>query len=170
MAGEPWSPTLADVARHIPTRTRDRQTPGSDRLLGTFTAHTTPTSEQAQAVIDSVVGVLVATVGQLPANDDVRVAARQAVEWRAAADIELAYPNRDADVAVYTQLNARAEAAWAAFSTVLVANSAGTVDTQLVYSFPPGPPWGDLSPGSGVEALPHGYPWNYDPYRRGFYG
>jgi len=53
-----WAPALDDVARHIPTRTRDVKTPGSDKMLGTFTASTTPDDGQAQAVIDAVDEVL----------------------------------------------------------------------------------------------------------------
>jgi hypothetical protein len=158
VTGESWAPTLPDVARHIPTRTRDVRTPGSDKLLGTFTTTTTPSGDQAQAVIDTVVGTLLASVGALPDNHpDLYVSARSACEWRAAADIEIAYPNRDADVAVYEQLDARAQAAWSAFTTAL-ANIGGSPtgpDDLPMYQFPPGPPWGDLSPGSGADP----YPW-----------
>jgi hypothetical protein len=158
VSGEPWAPTLPDVARHIPTRTRDVKTPGSDALLGTFTGSTTPTSDQAQAVIDGVVGTLLASVGALPDNHpDLLVAARIACEWRAAADIEIAYPNRDADVQVYEQLDLRAQAAWAAFTTALgnIGGSPSGPDSVPEWCFPPGPPWGDLSPGSGADP----YPW-----------
>lgn len=154
MAGEPWAPTLSDVARHIPRRTRDVKTPGSDQLLGTFTASTTPTSAQAQAVIDQVVAVLLADAGQIPGNlPDVQVAARAAVEWRAAADIEVAYPNRDADVQVYAQLDARASAAYATLIRALAEAGQGQVDVEPSWGFPPSPPWGDLSPGSGADPL-----------------
>jgi hypothetical protein len=161
VAGEPWAPTLSDVARHIPRRTRDTKTPGSDKLLGTFTASTTPTSDQAQAVIDAVVGTLLAGTGPLPAAGtavmDIQTAARTAAEWRAAADIELAYPLRDADVQVYDQLNARAADALATLKQVLAQAGGGQVDVATPYwGFPAPPPWGDLSPGSGVEALPAG--------------
>lgn len=164
MSGEPWAPTLADVARHIPTRTRDVKTPGSDALLGTFTASTTPTSDQAQAVIDTIVGTLLASTGMLPANQpDLYVAARSACEWRAAADIEIAYPNREADVQVYEQLDARAQAAWQVFATALasIGGSPTGPDSVPMWCFPPGPPWGDLSPGSGADP----YPWLANQHR-----
>lgn len=161
MAGEPWAPTLPDVARHIPRRTRDTKTPGSDQLLGTFTASTTPTSDQAQAVIDAVVGTLLADVGPLPSSgalvQDIQTAARAAAEWRAAADIEVAYPLRDADLVVYDQLNARAADALATLKRVVAQAGGGQADVATPYwGFPAPPPWGDLSPGSGIEALPAG--------------
>lgn len=147
---EPWAPALNDVARHIPRRTRDRRTPGSDAMLGTFTASTTPTDAQAQAVIDEVCAGMVAAYGPLPASPpaspDIAVAARTAAGWRAAADIEVAYPNRDADVAVYASLNARAADALAQFLAVLKGAGTGTVDVFPVWQAPDAvtiAPWGD---------------------------
>jgi hypothetical protein len=155
--GEPWAPGLADVARHVPTRTRDTKTPGSDAMLGTFTASTTPTAGQAQQVIDDTVAAILADVGELPATPEqapeIAVAARVAAEWRAAADIEVAFPNRDADVRVYDQLNARAEVALATLKRVLAQAGAGVVDVSPEWSMPDAPPWGDTSPGSGTDAL-----------------
>lgn len=101
MPGSPtWAPTLADVARHVPTRTRDTTRPGSDALLGTLTESTTPTAEQAQSFIDQTVQWVVSECGQLPVDlpptDELMVAARTAAEWRAAVGIEVTHPlNRD---------------------------------------------------------------------------
>ncbi len=155
---EPWAPTVSDVAKHIPTRTRDTRTPGSDALLGTFTANTTPTDAQAQAVIDDVVAALVAETGDIPDTGDqwqeIQTAARVAAEWRAAADIEIAYPDRNADVQVYDQLNARAELAKKTLLAALAETGEGTVDpAHLVpeWMFPRPAPWGDTSPGSGAD-------------------
>lgn len=151
---ETWAPTLDDVARVIPTRTRDR-TPGSDTLLGTFTSKTTPTDAQAQQVIDDAVAGLLAVVGDLPANvtqaAEIQVAARMAVQWRAAADIEVAYPNRDADVRVYDQLNARANDLLDSLKLALSQAGSGLVDTSPEWAFPLAPSWGDQSPGSGAD-------------------
>src|SRR6266705_1682316 len=137
---EPWAPSLADVARHVPLRTRDAATPGSDRLLGTFTATTTPTGEQAQAVIDDAVAGIVGQYGTLPASppasDQIAVAARTAAEWRAAADIEIAYPNRQADVNTYAALNARAADALRTFSLALQSAGSGTVDLYPIWQAP----------------------------------
>src|SRR5258706_13579277 len=113
---EAWAPALDDVARHIPRRTRDTMTPGSDATLGTFTSSTTPTDGQAQSVIDDACSAVLAAAGPVPATGLpnaplVQQAARTAAEWRAAADIEIAYPVRDADPPAFDQLNPRAEAA-----------------------------------------------------------
>ena len=146
---ETWAPTLADVARHIPTRTRDT-TVGQDALLGTFTEATTPTAEQAQADVDAAVRGLVADFGAMPTGGDpamvanIAATAREAAEWRAAADIEIAYPNRQADVNVYVQLNARAAQAYAALARVLAEAGVGEVATVPQWAFPPPPPWGDV--------------------------
>jgi hypothetical protein len=136
------------------------KTPGSDKLLGTFTDSTTPNASQAQAVIDQVVGVLPADTGPLPATKpDVLVAARTACEWRAAADIEIAYPNRDADVQVYAQLNQRAADSYSLLLRVLSEAGAGQADTVPSWGFPPPVRWGDQSPGSGVDPLIWPDPW-----------
>jgi hypothetical protein len=149
---EPWAPSLDDVARHIPRRTRDATVPGSDRMLGTFTANTTPTDAQANAVIDEVVAGIVAAYGPVPASppasDQITVAARSAAAWRAAADIEIAYPNRDADVAVYAELDRRASAALATYLSVLEAAGSGTVDVLPSWAAPDPvtiAPWGDVN-------------------------
>jgi hypothetical protein len=148
--GDRWAPSLSDVARHIPTRTRDFATPGSSGLLGTFTEGTTPTAEQAQADIEAAVRAIIAEVGELPTAGDpgvisaLEAAARDAAEWRAAADIEVAYPNRDATVQVYTQLNARAEAALARLKLVLAEAGTGLVEEAPLWAFPDPVSWGDL--------------------------
>lgn len=144
---EAWAPTLADVARHIPTRTRDRSRPGSDSLLGTFTADTTPTDVQAQAVIDDAVAGVLAACGKPPpsppADAGIGASFRAAAEWRAAADIELAYPNRDADVAVYAMLDARAKAALAtAQLAVETGDDSPPAAAPVWYAPPPERPLG----------------------------
>ena len=149
MPGVRWAPSLAEVARHIPTRTRDFKTPGSDALLGTFSERTTPTAEQAQADVDAAVRALLAECGPLPTTGDpdaiaaVEAAARDAAEWRAAADIELAYPVRDADVLVARDLDSRAKAALDRLKIVLSEAGAGFVEDFPLWQFPDPCPWGD---------------------------
>lgn len=153
---ESWAPSLADVGRRIPTRTRDTKTPGSDRLLGTFTSATTPTTEQAQAAIDDAVAGVLSVVGALPvsppASDQIAVAARSAAEWRAAADIEVAYPNRDADVRLAAMLDQRAKDALATLLKAISTGAESGPDTLPVWQSPPtfdrrlDPTWwGDLN-------------------------
>lgn len=156
MTGEPWAPTLSDVAQRVPTRTRDVLTPGSDKLLMTFNANTTPTDADVQQQIDNLVATLEAQIGDIPdvltLHPDAAVAMREWVGWRVAADIELAYPNRDADVRVADQLAARADKAWAALQAAMsVGELSPALGTEPVWAFPLPPPWGDKSPGSGTD-------------------
>lgn len=148
MPGEVWSPALDDIARHVPTRTRDMKTPGSDELLGTFTAHTTPDAGEAQAAIDAAVLSVLARTGPLDTGDrDLLDQARVAAEWRAAADIEIAYPGRDADVAVYDQLDARAKYELDTLLARLLAAGEGPVAESLpAWSAPDPPAWADRDP------------------------
>jgi hypothetical protein len=145
---EAWAPALDDVARHIPTRTRDTKTPGSDALLGTFTASTTPDNAAAQAVIDGAVQFILSETGPLDETEaGLLTAARAAAEWRAAADIELAYPNRDADVAVYAELDQRAKDSMAQLVHLLEALGEGFVEQVPFWSAPNPPVYADKDPG-----------------------
>jgi len=155
---EAWAPALDDVARHIPRRTRDTMTPGSDATLGTFTASTTPTDAQAQSVIDDACSAVLAAAGPVPAAGMpnaplVQQAARTAAEWRAAADIEIAYPVRDADVRVFDQLNLRASAALQTLLNVMAQTQTGAIEPVPLWMSPDPPPWADTSPGSGTELV-----------------
>ena len=138
---EGWRPTLVDVAGHIPTRTRDLSNPGNDVLLNTFTATTTPTPAQAQPVIDAAVSTVKSMVAAIPPA--IEALARDAAAWRAAADIELAYPQRDADIRVYQQLNDRADRA---LKTLVAASDAAGTSTEATlpqWAMPAPVPWGD---------------------------
>jgi hypothetical protein len=150
MPAAAWAPTLSDVARHIPTRTRDTQTPGSDAMLGTFTPETTPTDEQAQEFIDQSVQWVVGNCGQLPQNltstDDLWINARTAAEWRAAADIEIAFPmNRDPDVRLFQVMDQRAKDALATVRAAMQGEGVGQVDLVPYWAMPPQIPPGTLS-------------------------
>jgi hypothetical protein len=153
---EPWSPTLADVARHIPTRTRDTRSPGSDQLLGTFSPWTTPDDGQAQSCIDAAVQTVLAPIlgagATIPAgNANAQAQARTAAEWRAAADIELAYPTRDADVRTAAMLDQRAKDAVRDLLEALdiaggPPGSAGGPVWSPKWRAPDPPPWADRDP------------------------
>jgi hypothetical protein len=151
---EAWAPALDDVARHVLGRTRDTKTPGSDAVLGTFTEHTTPTAGQAQAVIDAaVLGILSQTGALDRADRDLLDQARVAAEWRAAADIELMDPNRDADVAVYAQLDARAKYEMTLLLARLSGLGEGPAEALPTWSAPDPPPWADRDPGDYTRPL-----------------
>ena len=171
MSGSPvWAPTLADVARHIPTRTRDRAAPGSDALLGTFTEGTSPTADQAQGFIDDAVRWVTSECGELPTGlpptDELMVAARTAAEWRAAADIELAYPlNRDPDVQLYRTLDQRAKDALSTVRSAMQGEGVGQVDLVPYWHFPPHVP-----PGMTRVRFVDGEGWTWDTLRDNWWG
>lgn len=157
MPGEPWAPVLSEVARHIPTRTRDTKSPGSDKMLMTFNANTTPTDADVEQLIDDTVAGLQSVVGDVPGvidtSSDLAVALKTFVEWQVAADIELAYPNRDADLQTADRLTARAQAAFKNVQAALAAIGSGSVDVLPQWGFPDPPPYADQSPGSGIDFL-----------------
>jgi hypothetical protein len=156
-----WTPALDDVARLIPTRTRDAADPGSDELLGTFTSTTTPDASQAQEVIDAAVLSVTSATGPLEpytADPDLLAQARVAAAWRAAADIELGYPNREYDVHVYEQLDARAKWELAQLLRRLQAQGEGYAESVPFWSAPDPPAWADRDPGD--LSFPYGpYYW-----------
>jgi hypothetical protein len=152
VATETWAPNLEEVAGHIPTRTRDAADPGSDALTGTFSDTTTPTESQAQRITDAAVATVAGAVGVVTTK--LEPLARDAAGWRAAADIELAYPSREADVTVYDQLNARAKDALARLLEVAGEQGGGPDALLPVWCFPE--PHGGLY---GEFRVPHRNGW-----------
>ena len=161
MPAYPWAPTLEDVARLIPTRTRDTSTPGDDAMLGTFTTDTTPDDSAAQALIDAAVRHVLAETGQLPATTaldaETYAQCRDAAAWRAAADLELGYPNRDADVAVAAQLDARAKYEMTVLLRRLQIQGEGAPEASPAWSAPDPPVYADRDPGDYTR--PYGPVW-----------
>ncbi|MEU9888008.1 hypothetical protein [Sphaerisporangium sp. NPDC051011] len=139
---EPWTPTLEQVADHIPTRTRDSTQPGDETLLGTFTAETTPTDEQANRIIRRAVTEVLSSVGGVvPASPAyLYEMASAAAALRAAADIELTYPARQSDPNLYERLDQRAKDALDALKDAINAPGAGPEARFPQYSFPT-PTW-----------------------------
>jgi hypothetical protein len=135
VATEPWAPSLEEVAGHIPTRTRDGATPGSDALTNTFSDTTTPTESQAQRITDAAVATVAGAVGTI-ITTKLEPLARDAAGWRAAADIELAYPQREADVSFYTQLDDRAKLALARLLETAGEQGGGPDALLPVWCFP----------------------------------
>lgn len=140
---EVWAPSLAQVGAKIPTRTRDDTVPPpNDDPLGTFTDRTMPTEDMVQPVIDGAVNTVKHAVSSIPT--DLEGLATEAAAWRAAADIELAWPERDADLReVYDRLDARAKLALQRL--VEACEDAGTgADGGLPrWEMPEPVPWGD---------------------------
>lgn len=143
MAEPSWTPSLEQVADHIPTRTRDAASPGDTRLLGTFTGATEPTDEQARRHIAAAVVEVLGAVGGLVPDAPPFLArlAGEAAALRAAADIELGYPNRNADSDRWTQLDQRAKDVLQRLVEAVDDQGAGPEGSLLPqYAFPD-PPW-----------------------------
>lgn len=144
---EAWAPTTGEVAEKIPTRTRSRAAPGSTQLLGQFTEDTEPTAEQAQGFVDNAVAWVLAATGQLPTvgqlAGEIEAAARDAAAWRAAADIEMAYPERTANINVASTLDSRANAALAQVLAALRNEQGGGPELYPQWAAPDPVTWGD---------------------------
>ncbi|MFI7125991.1 hypothetical protein ACIBQ1_09875 [Nonomuraea sp. NPDC050153] len=140
---EPWTPSLEQVADHIPTRTRDPNSPGDTSLLGTFTGVTEPTDEQARRHIAAAVAeVLAAVGGTVPATPTfLGHLASEAAALRAAADIELAYPNRNADADRFAQLDQRAKDALQRLIDAINDQGSGPEGSLLPVWSMPEPVW-----------------------------
>lgn len=138
---EIWAPTLVEVAGCIPTRTADVTNPGSDEYLNTFTDNTRPTGVQAQVIIDHAVSDVKAAVTSVtPALESV---AKNAAMWRAAADIELAYPDRNADIDTYRALDERARYEWDRFLEAAGNQGSSTNSGTPLWAMPVPAWWGD---------------------------
>jgi hypothetical protein len=138
---EAWAPTLLDVGSCIPTRTANVNLPGEDRYLGTFTSDTNPNATQAQDRIDKAVEDVKAACTLI--STVLQPAAKNAAMWRAAADLELAYPDRNADANYYAQLDARARYEWDLFLKAAAQQDGTTASATPIYYMPDPPWWGD---------------------------
>lgn len=139
---EPWAPSLSNVGGKIPHRTLEVDDPADDTPSGTFSDKTMPTADMVQPLIDEAASQVARAVSTIPAP--MHDLAQQAAAWRAAADVELAWPQRDADIReVYDRLNARA--ALALQELIDACDDAGTgADGGVpLYSFPAPVPWGE---------------------------
>lgn len=136
-----WAPFLSDVGDFVPHKTRDLSSPGTDLILGTFTGATLPTDEQAHRVLDGAITTVAGVASPLdPALYDL---ARRAAAIRAAADIELAWPERASDMTTYDALNRRADAELARLKEAASHTTTGPVATSPQWSFPDPPNWAD---------------------------
>lgn len=135
-----WTPFLSDVADYVRTRTLDITQPGSEIYLGTFTANTEPDGVSVQRILDRAVSNVLAVIHIVPTGlEDL---AKSAAALRAAADVELAYPERNADVNVYAQLNARAEQEFQRLITAAESTGSSNIATLPVWFMESPPAWG----------------------------
>lgn len=140
---QPWQPDLVTVATYISERTVTVTAPGVEEPVGTFTADTTPTAEQALVLIDQATRHVTMKNGTVAAAYYPQ--ARDAAAMRAAGLIELAYPVRQADINTGRDWLRLADEA---IKDLVTANSnpGATNPSALipVYSFPDPPVYGDI--------------------------
>jgi hypothetical protein len=136
-----WAPLLSDVADYIRTRTMDISNPGSDILLGTFNSRTNPDGESVQRILEKAVRSVSAVVPDPPTS--IQDLATSAAAIRAAADVELAHPERNADVNVYAQLNSRAELELERLQKAADVIGVGAEALYPRWAMPDPVPWGD---------------------------
>jgi hypothetical protein len=144
-----WAPTLTSVAKYILTRTREI---GVDNdYAGTFTSLTYPSAAQVTDLIADAT-VWAETRTGTPVMPAAYPAMTVAAALWAAYHVELAYPERDADVAVYDRLLQSAEQMIAqAAAANRAAGGGGSLDSDgevpvLVEfaGFPAAPAWADV--------------------------
>jgi hypothetical protein len=140
---ELWAPALSDVGARVPTKTRPVDAVGDVAPLGTFDETTMPTAEMVQPILDNAITSIARSISAaIPAN--VLDLAKDAAAWRAAADVELAWPERNADITqVYDRLDARAKLALERLIEACDDAGAGTDATLPVWEMPAPVPWGD---------------------------
>jgi hypothetical protein len=145
----PWSPSLASVASHVPTRTRQVGT--DDDMVFTFNANTTPTADQASAIIGHACVWVTGCTG-MPVVPAAYPLAELAASLWAAYWIEIAYPERDNDTDRLEQLRKDADVACARAGGFNVANGGGAVQPEtdsiqqfVVHSFPAAPSYADTT-------------------------
>lgn len=133
-----WSPSLSDVGGCIPTRTVNVNLPGSEDYLNTFTTDTRPTALQVQEKIDQATNDVLSAVAAV--GPDLEDVAKNAAMWRAAADAELSYPERNADANYYAALDARAKYEWSLLIAASEDQGTGTSGT-IPQWYMPDPTW-----------------------------
>lgn len=150
-----WSPFLSDVAKHVMRLSLDRLSPGVEVPLGTFTATTDPTDQQAQRHIDDAVDSIVARLGGTVGAGSAPLASVVA-SLRAAAAIARGHARSDSDIRTADALDHRADVEMAALIEVDAITSppgepggtgtdAGARETGVPYwDFPPPPAWADI--------------------------
>lgn len=142
----PWTPTLSEVADYVPARTRPA-TPGAgdDTLAGTFTLATIPTAEQVTRLAAAAAAHVAATAGTVDAS--LYSVATATAAQRAAAYVEYAYPERDADLNTGDKLLALSDAALDRLVTANLAITGTPVGVAAVpyWAMPDPPAWGDIN-------------------------
>lgn len=140
----PWSPSPTEVADYVPGRTRQTIPAGTDTLVGTFTTATTPTGEQVARLIAGAVAYVAGRVGTVDAG--LYSLALATAAQRAAAYVELAYPERDANLNTAEQLLALSDATLTSLAAANQATTGAAVGSTALpmWAFPDPVAYGDL--------------------------
>lgn len=142
-----WRPELWGVAAYVPRRTLVGAIDGSGAPRRTFDSDTLPTGSEVQILITDAcawVGLLAGTV-----DTTLTEAASACAALRAAAMVELGYPDNRDDLSNAKELLAEAvqmRKDLAAANTALGVDDPATTDDDLlpVWSFPSAPSYADL--------------------------
>jgi len=93
----PWVPSLREVADYVPSRTVPIDTAADDPKM-TFDTTTRPNGESVARLIKAAVGWVTATCGTI--DSSLYDTAQSVAAIRAAALVEMSYPERDGDTNV----------------------------------------------------------------------
>jgi len=140
-----WAPDVGQVGVYIPGRTLS--IPLGEHL-GTFDPTTRPTDDWVAQIIDDACGWVTLKTGTI--HSSLEGAARSCAAIRAAAAVELGWPDRNADVDTAQQLHEQAarlrddlHEANLALTGADPTDPSGAV--PVLYGFPAAPAWGDLN-------------------------
>lgn len=131
-----WTPTLAQVASYVPSRTLAVNDP-TGTPLGTFSAATRPTDTQVNGLIADAVAWVSMKTGTVDVS--LEGAATACSAMRAAGLVEITWPERDADVNTGQTLLDQAEKMRAELETAnekITGVDPGSIALPPYYSFP----------------------------------
>lgn len=144
-----WLPNVTEVGDWIPERTLAVASapPDSDSEIGTFNADTRPTGAQVDQLIFAAASLVAARCGTI--DPSLYGLAGKAAAVRAAAFVEVTYPQREGGTNQYEQLLQIADSMLdgLAVANLGLTGTAPGGDSSLlpVYSFPDPGTWSDTS-------------------------
>jgi hypothetical protein len=147
--GQTWTPTRERVAAYVPARTVEIASL-SDAITGTFSDDTRPTGDQVDELIQDAVSWVLGTTGFIVTDGDLATVladmATATAAIRAAGMVELAYPERDADLNTADLLLTQADAMLLKLDAANRAQGATDPDQPAhlpLWAFPEPVSWGD---------------------------
>ena len=140
----PWTPSLRDVADYVPTRTIPVDSPVETPLM-TFDQSTIPSGEQVYRQIAAATRWVNARILNIPTQ--YYAAAQDVAALRAAALVELSFPQNDNNVSVTEALMTQANDAL----KMLIAAIGRVTDDPIDYPVP----IGSFPPATTLEDFPY---------------